>query len=412
MLASAAFLVFFLFSLFFIYLRTRRKVINLRPTELIMAFGFKVLMGCLYGYIFYTYYGGDDTWVLHNGSIEEYQKLMRSPGQFFADFDITASFRRNNGLAEGWYFLLADLEYWIITKPLAIFNMYSRGNYYVNIVFFNLLTFGGQYLLYKLFAARFPRNRGLAFLTAFLFPTSAFWLSGIRPDGWIMLFMGVTLYYFHAWLWNSSARHLLLATGGLVGLVIFRSPVVLLLLPGMAAWFICSRWQLPAWKVFVPVYGLCVVFFFASAYLFPGGNLLTYVVHRQQEFFQLRGNTVFALNALQPDAGSFLRTLPQALLNTFLRPFVWEARGALQWMAALETLFTWVVLVAALVQTIRRPGPVNPLLWLCLCFGLCLYIFIGYTVPFPGAIARYKVIPQLMMILSTFMLIRTNNKRY
>ena len=58
--------------------------------------------------------------------------------------------------------MLSDLEFWAITKPLALFNLYSRGNYYVNVVFFNLLTFWGQYLVFKLFAARFPgRRRGV-----------------------------------------------------------------------------------------------------------------------------------------------------------------------------------------------------------------------------------------------------------
>lgn len=411
MLASAAFLLFFIFSLFFIYARTRRKVINLRPAEIMLGFGFKVLMGCVYGYIFHKYYGGDDTWVLHNGSVDEYQKLMHNPAQFFADFDLTASFRRNNGFAEGWYFLLSDLEYWIITKPLAVFNMYSRGNYYINIVFFNLLTFGGQYLIYKLFAAQFARNRRLIFFIAFLFPSTAFWLSGIRPDGWIMLAMGVALYYFHSWLLSKKTGHLLLTVAGLIGLIIFRSPVLLILLPGLLSWFISQKTNLRPWKVFIPVYAVCVVLFFASAYFSPASNMLTYVVHRQQEFFQLKGNTVFALNALEPTAASFLQTLPQAALNTFVRPFPWEARGALQWVAAFETLFTWLVLLTALVRAVKTRNLGNALVWLCLCFGICLYLFIGYTVPFPGAIARYKVIPELLMILSAFMLMKSHNKK-
>ena len=116
------------------------------------------------------FYGGDDTWMLHYGSIQEYRKLVTQPLQFFADFDLTASFRRNEGLAAGWYFLLSDLEYWIITKPLAIFNIRSRGNYYVNIVFFNLLTFWGQYLVFKVFAVRFPQRRRLLVLLVFLIP--------------------------------------------------------------------------------------------------------------------------------------------------------------------------------------------------------------------------------------------------
>ncbi len=32
--------------------------------EVVVTFGFKVLMACAYGYVFLHYYGGDDTWKL------------------------------------------------------------------------------------------------------------------------------------------------------------------------------------------------------------------------------------------------------------------------------------------------------------------------------------------------------------
>src|SRR5688572_5382571 len=109
MLAIIAFLFIFVFSLFFIYGRLRNKKIALSPFEVTIVFSCKVLLGCLYGYLFLKYYGGDDTWLLHTGSIQEYHKLMNQPLQWFADFDLTASFRRNTDFAAGWYFLLSDL---------------------------------------------------------------------------------------------------------------------------------------------------------------------------------------------------------------------------------------------------------------------------------------------------------------
>ncbi|MGB8194569.1 MAG: hypothetical protein WCF67_21740 [Chitinophagaceae bacterium] len=398
MLTSAAFILILILCLLFIRRTTKNKTLS-RP-EILLGFIFKVAMGCLYGYIFQKYYGGDDTWMLHNGSLQEYDKLMHNPLQFFADLDPTASFRRNNSFTEGWYFLLSDLEYWIITKPLAVFNMVSRGNYYINVIFFNLLTFWGQYLLYKLFAARFPNRSRLAVLIIFFLPSAAFWLSGIRPDGWIMVAMGITLYYFHAWLSSGNIKHALLVLIGLAGLIIFRSPFLLILGSGLIAWYISEKRSLSAGKVFAVVYGVAVVFFFATSLISPSVNMLTYVVHRQQEFFQLQGNTVYKLNALRPDVSSFLQTFHQALINTLFRPLPWEAKGILQWVAAIETMFTWFMLVASLLIARRIGANTNPVIWLCLLFGIFLYLFIGYTVPFPGAIARYKVIPELLLILA------------
>lgn len=402
MLISFAFLFFFILSLFFIYRRTRNKVIGLDFSKVLMGFGFKVLMGCIYGYIFQRFYGGDDTWVLHQGSIMEYEKLMHDPGRFFADLDPTASFRRNPGWAAGWYYLLSDLEFWIITKPLAIFNMFSRGNYYINVIFFNLFTFWGQYLIYKLFAAHFPQRKALIFFLTFLIPSISFWLSGIRPDAWIMVSIGLALYYFYAWLSSKRITHFLLFMAGIAGLIIFRSPVLLILAPGIVAWFIAEKFKRHALPVFAIVYGLSIALFFASAYFSRESNMLTYVVNRQQEFLQLKGNTVYRLNVLEPTPESFIKTLPQAFVNTFLRPTLWDAKGALQWMEAIMTMFTWLLLVVALLgSVVNNPAWIrNPLVWLCIFFGVLLYLFIGYTVPFPGAIARYKVIPQLLLLLA------------
>jgi hypothetical protein len=403
MLAFAAILFFYVLSVLLIAGLTRKKKVRLGTVEIALLFGLKVAMGCAYGYIFQRYFGGDDTWMLHHGSLQEYQKLMREPGQFLADLDPTASFRRNDGLANGWYFLLSDLEFWTITKPLALFNVLSRGNYYVNVVFFNLLTFWGQYLLFKLFAARWPHRRRLVLALVFLVPSVTFWLSGIRPDAWIMVSIGLGLYYFHAWLQDRRLVHLLWAACGLAGLIIFRSPLLLVLLPGLLSWLIVERSRRPAWKVFTIIYGAGVILFFASAFILPDNNMLTYVAHRQEEFKALKGNTVFELNTLEPTPASFISTLPQAFANTFLRPYVWEARGVFQWMAAIETIFFWLLLFLALRRRPDNYSMRQPVFWLAVFFGVGLYLFIGFTVPFPGAIVRYKVIPELLLLLAIFL---------
>jgi hypothetical protein len=205
-------------------------------------------------------------------------------------------------------------------------------------------------------------------------------------------------------------KHLALTVLGLTGLVIFRSPVLLVLLPGLAAWFIAERWRKKPLPVFAIIYGAGILLLFASVYVSPDTNMLTYIVHRQQEFFQLKGNTVFKLNALEPAAGSFINTLPQAFGNTFLRPFPWEARGALQWMAALETLLIFLLMAAAIFMGSNRGWMGSPPVWLCIFFGLGMYLFIGYTVPFPGAIVRYKAIPELLFVLAIAMRLKTNIK--
>src|SRR4029079_19794728 len=110
--------------------------VALSTLELTGAFCFKVAMGVLYGYVFLHYYGGDDTWMLNRESMAEYNKLIYTPLTFITDFNPVPAFVRNDTFGQGIHYYLADLEFWMITKPLALFNFISRGDYYINSVFF------------------------------------------------------------------------------------------------------------------------------------------------------------------------------------------------------------------------------------------------------------------------------------
>jgi hypothetical protein len=148
------------------------------------------------------------------------------------------------------------------------------------------------------------------------------------------------------------------------------------------------------------VYGVSAVLFFGSLLISSTKNGPAIVAQRQHEYLALKGNTRFALDSLQGDVGSYLRVLPQAANNTFLRPYPWEAAGLLQLVTAAGILFFWLLLVLALVRK-EKPWKIffqNPLFVMLLFLPVCYYLFIGFTVPFPGAIVRYKSIPELMLL--------------
>jgi hypothetical protein len=123
-------------------------------------------------------------------------------------------------------------------------------------------------------------------------------------------------------------------------------------------------------------------------------------VARQHQFLELEGNTRFALDTLRPNALSFLKVLPQAVNNTLLRPYPWEAKGVLQYAAALEIILFIVLVIVALLRPAknRRELLGHPLILTLLFTAVLLYIVTGYTVPFPGAIVRYKVIGELFFL--------------
>src|SRR5580704_4085850 len=179
----------FLFAFYFVILlllitRIIRKIqpaIGFRTTA--AMFSFKVLTGCAYGYVFLVYYGGDDTWVFFRDSLPEYQKLIHHPIQFLSDFSPIDEFQNNPSFFQFLKEYLYDLEYWMMRKLLAVFDIFSGGNYYIDVLFFEFLVFWGPFLLFKTLFSYFPSKKNILLIAIFFFPAVTFWLSGIRAEG-------------------------------------------------------------------------------------------------------------------------------------------------------------------------------------------------------------------------------------
>lgn len=397
MLTSISVILFYgLLCLLIIYL-IRRKEFNLTRKEIFLTFGFKVLMGCLYGFIFLHYYNGDDTWAIHLESLKEWELLQSNPLQFFREYTPETAIRNAKVSGNFISLYLADLEYCLLIKTLGIFNIISRGNYYVNVVFFNFFVFWGHFWLYQTLVSQFPHKRKLFLIVVFFLPTSLFWLSGIRGDGLLFFFFSLTIFSFYRYFRNGQISYLLTSLAGIFGVVIFRSGVAILLIPGLISWWLVIRHNKKIALAFASVYGIFLLLFFATT-LLPGYNAPALVSEKQAEFLKLNGNTKFALNVLDPSIFGFVKVLPQAFLNTFLRPYIWEAKGPLQLVASVGTLFLWMAATIALILRTNSRSDItgnHSLFATLLVFAIFNYLLIGLTVPFPGAIVRYKSVAEI-----------------
>lgn len=393
-------IIFYSIVFIFIIKRIIRNKATLSVTELALAFLFKVALGCLYGYIYGRFYNGDDTWMYHKYSQEELQLLMNDPVQFITKLGPAGSFAwAGGGFWDGMRAWINTLENNLLIKILTIANIFSRSNYYINVVFFNFVLFWGHYWLFSLYVQEFPEKRKPLLLLFFFFPPLVFWLSGIRGDGLILFFVALLLLHFRRWLYFNKKWSVIYCAISAIGILIFRNQVLLILIPALAAWYISVKFNRKPALTFLAVYGTGCLLFFATAWVSPGKNLPQLVVHGQQSFMKLQG-TRFQLDSLQPNMGSFAKVLPQAVSHTFIRPYMWEAKGALQIMTAAGIIVFWLlVLLAIIKKEIHWKNTLSkPLILFSLSFGITLYIFIGYTIPFPGAIVRYIAIPELLLL--------------
>jgi hypothetical protein len=319
---------------------------------------------------------------------------------YFTELGPAESFAwAGGGFWHGLNVYIHTLENAGIIKILSIANIFSRGNYYINVVFFNFILFWGHYWLFSLYVKEFPEKRKPLLLLIFFFPPLVFWLSGIRADGLILFFLALLLVQFRRWLYDHKKRSLVYCMLAGTGIIIFRTQVILLLIPALTAWYISVKFNRKPIITFIWVFGIGGLLFFATAWVSPTKNLPAVIVNRQQAFMALQG-TRFPLDSLQPSVTGFARVLPQAVSHTFVRPFIWEAKGALQLMTALEIIVCWLLVITAMVKKEIHwiKTLTSSLLLFSMSFGITLYIFIGFTIPFPGAIVRYKAIPELLLL--------------
>lgn len=398
-------ILLFTFFCWILYLTNRRHEINFSSKEIVAILGSRVILGSIYGYIYSRYFNGDDTWYFHNGSIEEYEKLIKNPIQFFADLNPIPAFERNDSFAKGWYYYLSDLEFWLITKPMAIFNIITGGNYYVNIVCFNFLVCWGSIWLFRFWYNAYPSKKALLFFLVFILPVPLFWMTGIRAEGWILFFLAGGLISFERLLKSWQPKFLAWLVLSLIGILILRSVLLLILIPVLFAWWLQVKRN---WKPAVAistVLVLSLVVFFGTILVNPQKNLPALVVKRQQEFFSLHGQTRIGLDSLHQSPISFIQVFPQAVGNSFLRPFIWEAKGLLQYLASFNSMFLLFLLILFWWRpdSLKKIPFRDPRILYPAIFGILLFLFIGYTVPFPGAIIRYKSIGDWFLIIPLFM---------
>jgi hypothetical protein len=237
------------------------------------------------------------------------------------------------------------------------------------------------------------------FLLIFFIPSVIFWCSGIRAETLLLLFIALLIYNGKTYatkpgFWNSLG---LLA--GFFGMMLIRYQFLLVLLPAWIAYMISVQKQKTTPFFFNRIFLVIGILFMASLFLPPDWQLSRPLQHTQEKFFLLHGNTRYALDSLEPGPVSFLKILPQAFANSTLRPFPWEGKNLLQSVSAAETLFMLAGLLFFFLSAGHRREITHPLYWLFLYYGISQLLTIGYTVPFPGAIVRYRSIAYLFMIL-------------
>ena len=393
-----SYILFFFYLALFCWLISRMrffKEAGLGRQILICLFLVRVVAGLVNGYINIYYYPNTDISSFQQEGISEYNLLFHDPYEYFTNI-----FHSNHNNSYSG-FLESSNSYWndtrsnLIAKMLSIFDIFSRKNFYINILFYNFFIFFGAAALYKVFIKNFPSGSFVLIACIFLFPSVIYFSSGIHRDGLIFLSLSMLIYHL-SFIFKTkkiSRKRIFMVLIFLLLIVLVRNFVFITLVPALIAWIVAEQKPKYAFVIFSGIYLFIAILFFCSGLLSPKFDLPGHVSSRQLAFIEIakRGASAININPLYPNFRSFLNNTPQALNHSLMRPYLTEHLNFLYIPAGLEILL-YEILFVLFVFFRKKNISISPLVYFSFFFSISMFLVIGYTIPIIGAIVRYRSI--------------------
>ncbi len=391
----------FLFTVLFVllgWLICRSRFVaacGLSSKTLLLLYSIKVFAACAVcfsAHIFFndnTDYNGFNT-----AGISEYELLMSQPAKFFTDIFQTAYKNYGNVLgAENNYW--KDLAETFITKLLAVFNIASRGNIYINALFFAGAGFFGHIALYKLFNSIYPNKKWQIISGCFLLPSFLFYSSGIHKDQ--LAFLGFALFLYALYFCVEdffSVRRFSLLIASLLLILLARNFLAFMIVPFAILYTVANiKRARPAIVVMFAAVFLISVAVLLHLYV-PAADPLALIAAKQKAFLSLgfAATQYQNMHILQPAWQSFVEAAPSALQHAFLSPYPGEFKNIFCNILSAEMMCYWLLFLLSIRHIKLRYADTGSFTFVMIYFTILILLFAGYITPNAGALVRYRSI--------------------
>jgi hypothetical protein len=362
----------------------------------LVLFLIKVIAGLALGWLTLHVYGkGNDYWNANRDGWIEYQLLWSHPKEYFTNIFHSQYEQGYGGVFDSFQSFWNDLRNNIISKVLSIFDIFSRGNYYINSLFFNFFGFLGHVAFYRIFIQLY-KNKWPVIACCFLLPSMLYFTSGVQKDSIIFTALGFLCYavFTSLQLKKFSRKRIFVIAFVCVVLFLIRSYVLINILPALIIWILVKSYNWPPLRSFAIGYVILAALFFSINTIVPAVNPLKTVTDKQAAFFTLpRAATEIELDTLHPTVKSFLQNAPQAINHLLLRPYPTELPVKSQLPINIELMiYQLLLLIFLFIRTKKEPGHNDAFIVFGLFFALTMFLFIGYIMPNMGSIIRYRSI--------------------
>lgn len=403
-----------------VYYRTNKIKNYLLP-----ALGIKFL-GCIVFVIIYQfYYGGGDTFVYFKSGVLISEQLSYDP---LVAWEILKSSNNNyniylSELIDDYNYFKADSTM-LIVKVISIISLFSFKNYFLTSLVYAFICFWGQWLLFRTFTKILPCKETMFFLICFCIPSVVFWCGGILKDTLMLGCVGTSFYALHEmfFLKKKFLFGFLLLFFSMYAMWAVKFYIPMALIPAFSLWIIFTFFTsvenayLRSSLLLVFVAGTLFCLYIIQTYL--GGYITSIVDALFQKVIgfhvwhgyldQKSGGSGYSLGDIEFTILGVLKKFPASINVTFFRPYLWEAKSLVVFVAAIESLgltflFFYSVLKTGIFNFIKTCLS-HPFIVFCVSFSLIFGFFVGFTSYNFGALVRYKT-PCLPFFVAILMIL-------
>ncbi|QIL77261.1 hypothetical protein [Hymenobacter sp. HDW8] len=379
----------------------------------IPALSLKFLGAIALGLIYQFYYDGGDTYnyfyhstIMHEAFDKSWAtgiKLLTSDGVKSSDIA--------NYTSRMYWFEPGSSEM-VIVRIATVIGMLCFNTYTVVALIFAIISFSGMWAMFLTFMKIRPQVYKQLAIVVFFIPSVFFWGSGLMKDSLCIGALGWIFYTFYegAIEKKNLVRNLIL--GGLAAYFLSITKVYILLsfLPPAVLWVFNENSQrirnqlirILAKPILLSMGAVIAVY--AMTNLTKGDEKydLDKIGERSKitsdylyEVSVKQDGSAYSLGEQDGSLGGMVKLVPQAIVVSLFRPFLWEARNPVMLLSALEATF-FLIFTLRMLFNIGPRRFLNyivrtPVLSLCIVFALIFGASVGIISYNFGTLVRYKI---------------------
>ncbi len=354
----------------------------------------KLIAGIGLGLLYSYYYTNGDSWVMFNEAIKLSGVAFSSVGRFL-DIYILSDY---SAFPDYTYILQPRAAF--MTKILALMALITNHNYWLSGCYLSMFSFFGFWLaantIYKIFGSKIT-----AVLPTLFFPSIVFWSSGVIKESIAIgslagvLAILVNIYYKKQVDW----LNMLLLIIGLLLLLYLKYYYAAVVIVSFTTIFTIRVILPKTSKIYVEIGTILIVFMaiLGIASLshpnFWPSRFLSVMVDNYYQFLEKSSTeNVVMFNNLSATIPSFLFYSPKALFAGLFYPLWMKSFHIIKLASVIEN---WLLLISFIyaLRWFKLPKLRDDrfLLWGMLLFVLTSAIFITFSTPNLGTLARFKI---------------------